>query len=130
MDALTLIYLIGITLLITLAFTYLFRVRGPWGRFWTFFLVILLAVMAADIWIEPIGPYYRDVYWLPPLVVGILFALILAAASPGKQDRKRVDQSGEEYQGDKVAFIALGIFFWFLLILLLVLVVSGWVWAI
>ncbi len=125
MDALSLLYLIGISLLITLAFTYLFRVRGPWGTFWTFFLVILLAVLAADIWIEPMGPYYRDVYWLPPLIVGILLALILAAASPGKYDRKQVDQAGEEYQGDKVAFIALGVFFWFLLILLVALVASG-----
>ena len=130
MDALSLIYLIGLTLLIALAFTYLFRVRGPWGTFWTFFLVILLAVLVADIWIDPIGPYYRDVYWLPPLVVGILFALILAAASPGKKDRKRVDQEGEEYKGDKVAFIALGVFFWFLLILLLVLAVTGLIFEI
>ncbi|MFW5644940.1 MAG: hypothetical protein ACOCZL_03425 [Bacteroidota bacterium] len=130
MNALTLIYLIGLTLLITLAFTHLFRVRGPWGTFWTFFLVILLAVIAADIWVQPIGPYYRDVYWLPPLVVGILFALILAAASPGKKERKRVDQAGAEYHGDKVAFIALGVFFWFLLILLFVLVVTRLVFAV
>ncbi|MFW5821148.1 MAG: hypothetical protein ACOCWA_07655, partial [Bacteroidota bacterium] len=92
MNALSLIYLIGITLLITLAFTYFFRNKGPWGSFWTFFLIILLAVLAADLWIEPMGPYYRDVYWLPPVVIGILFALILAAASPGKYERKRVDQ--------------------------------------
>ena len=130
MNALSLIYLIGITLLITLAFTYIFRNKGPWGSFWTFFLVILLAVLAADLWIEPMGPYYRDVYWLPPLVIGVLFALILAAASPGKSERKRVDQAGEEYKGDRIAFIALGIFFWFLLILLAVLVVSGLIFAI
>jgi hypothetical protein len=130
MDPINILYLIGITLVITLVFTYFFRVRGPWGSFWTFFLVIFLVALATDIWVQPVGPYFRDVYWLPPLIVGIIIALILAAASPGKHDRKQVDQAGSEYRGDQVAFIALGIFFWFLIILLVILVATGfWVYV-
>ena len=120
-----LLYLIGIAVLITFIFTKLLRVRGPWGSFWTFFSIILLAVLASDLWIAPVGPYYGDIYWLPPLVVGIIIAFLLAATSPPKKRSTELEEPFYQVVEDHPGAIALGAFFWFLLILMLLLVVAG-----
>jgi len=121
-----LLYLIGIAVLITFIFTKLMRVSGPWGSFWTFFSIILLAILAADFWIAPVGPYYEDIYWLPPLVVGVIMAFLLAATSPpNKRRRTKAEEPLYQVVEDHPGTLALGAFFWFLLILMLLLVVAG-----
>ncbi|NJK86434.1 MAG: hypothetical protein HC906_11165 [Bacteroidales bacterium] len=42
----------------------------------------VFSIWLADLWITPFGPYWNNIYWFPPLMVGILVALILAAATP------------------------------------------------
>lgn len=126
MSALSILYFISIALIITIFFFFVLRVRGPWGSTWTFFLVILLAILAADVWINPIGPYFADTYWLPPLAVGIFIAILLAATTPSPTMRNRVEQEKNEIAEENPGVIALGTFFWFLLIFLLVLVVLGY----
>jgi len=121
------LYLFSIAAILTFVFTKLLRVRGPWGSFWTFFSVILLAVLVADLWIEPIGPYYGDIYWLPPLIVGVIIAFLLAATSPPTKPIKNYKEPLNEIIEEQSEVIALGTFFWFLLILLLLLVVVGFV---
>ncbi len=91
MSALGVLYLFGVAFLITLFFGYAFRVRGPWGSFWTFFIVILFGVVAADLWVTPIGPYYKDIYWFPPLAVGLFIALLLAATTPSPRTRSKMN---------------------------------------
>jgi len=120
-----LLYLIGIAAIITFVFMKLLRVRGPWGSFWTFFTVTLLAIVAADLWIEPIGPYYGDIYWFPPLVVGLIIAFLLAATSPPAKPVKKLKEPLNEMIEEQSKVIALGTFFWFLLILMLILIVLG-----
>lgn len=122
-----LLYLISLAAIITFAFTKLLRVRGPWGSFWTFFSVIILAILAADLWIEPMGPYYGDIYWLPPLIVGLIIAVLLAATSPPVKPIKKLKEPLNEMVERQSKAIALGTFFWFLLILMLLLVVIGFV---
>ncbi len=123
MNALGLFYLISLAVVITLFFTHILRIKGPWGSFWTFFLIILLAVFAGEAWVEPMGPYYKDVYWLPPLAVGLIIALLLASTTPSPKTRSRIAEKREE--SDNNSALALGTFFWFLLIFMLVLVVLG-----
>ncbi len=125
MNALGLFYLISVALIITLFFTYVLRIKGPWGTFWTFFLIILLAVFAADVWVEPMGPYYKDVYWLPPLAVGLIIALLLASTTPSPKTRSRLAGKEKENNEEESSALALGTFFWFVLIFMLVLVVLG-----
>lgn len=78
------IAIIVVALLITAVFSYGFRSRGPWGTFWTFFLVLLLGIWLVAIWIQPIGPVWYRIAWVDLLFVGLLFALLLAASTPTK----------------------------------------------
>lgn len=68
-----------VAILISALFYYAFNARGPWGSFWSFFLVLLLIIWAASLWVRPIGPVYWGVAWIPLFFVGLLFALLLAA---------------------------------------------------
>lgn len=58
---------------------------------WTFLIILVLAGLAAALWIEPVGPVIYDVAWVPMLFVIILFALVLAAATPSTRNRRDVD---------------------------------------
>ena len=121
-----LVYFIILALILTAIFSYGFNIRGPWGSFWAFFAIIFLAVWAADIWITPFGPYYNEVYWLPPLIVGVLIAILLAAATPTRRSRRTTDTHppATEYETDAVA-ATLGILFWILLALFIISIVIG-----
>ncbi|MGC9342930.1 MAG: hypothetical protein ACP5E3_09540 [Bacteroidales bacterium] len=127
MNTFGLLYLVGIALLITLFFSFILRVRGPWGSFWTFFVITLLAVVAADMWIQPVGPVYWDTYWLPPLAVGLLIAFILAATTPSPRTRAELEEGRNRIAKEHAESVAVGIFFWFLLIIMLIVVVLGYV---
>jgi hypothetical protein len=121
----SLLYLISLAGILTFVFAKLLRVRGPWGSFWTFFSVILLAIIAADLWVEPMGPYYADIYWLPPLIVGLIIAFLLAATSPPNKPIVNPKEPLSEIVDQQSKTVALGTFFWFLLILMLLLVIIG-----
>ena len=125
MNALGLVYSASIALLTTLFFAYALRIRGPWGNFWTFFIVLLLAVLAANLWVRPIGPSYQGIYWIPPIAAGFLVASILAASTPSSRSKSRLKQNTEEYIERKANAIALGSFFWFVVIFLIILVLMG-----
>lgn len=125
MSVIGLLYLFGITTLITLFFGFALSIRGPWGSFWTFFIVILLGVMAADLWITPIGPYYGDIYWFPPLAAGLFIALLLAAATPSPRTRSKLEQQTHELAEESAVALALGSFFWLLFAFMLILIIIG-----
>ncbi len=125
MSALGLLYLFGVAFLITLIFGYALRIRGPWGRFWAFFIVILLGVVAADLWVTPIGPFYGDIYWFPPLVAGLFIALLLAAATPSPRTRSKLEQQTQEPTEEKAVALALGGFFWLLFAFMIIVVIFG-----
>jgi hypothetical protein len=121
------IYLIVITLVMAWVFSYALRIRGPWGSFWTFFLVIFLAVWALYVWIGPTGPGWGGVYWLPPLAAALLVALILAAATPSTS-KATSEIAGGKVENDteeKAAASAVGVFFWITILLLALIAVIG-----
>lgn len=120
------IYLVSISFFITLFFTYLLRRRGPWGSFWAFFTIILLSVLVADAWVGPVGPiFFNHVYWVPPLTVGLLIALLLAATTPSPKTRSKLELDRKEIAENKETSVALGTFFWFLFVIMLILVIAG-----
>jgi len=125
MNVLGIVYSASIAVLITLFFVYALKVRGPWGNLWTFFIVIMLAALAADLWLAPIGPNYREIYWIPPIITALLVASLLAASSPPRKPRNKIEQASEDYAETKTRAIALGAFFWFVVVFMLILVLIG-----
>lgn len=125
MNVLGLIYSASIALIITLFFAYALSVRGPWGNFWTFFLILLLAVLAANLWIRPIGPNYQGIYWIPPIAAGFIVASILAASTPPSSPKSRLKQNTNDYIERKANALALGSFFWFVVVFMTILVFMG-----
>lgn len=115
-----------LALLVGSFFYYVFKYTGPWGSFWTFLLILILAGLAASVWIEPFGPPIYNVAWAPILVVILLFALLLAAASPpsyrtGYHREENVPEPGEK----DAPVLAISAVFWIFLAGLLIAALIG-----
>lgn len=108
------LYLIIIAYFTVLLFIYLFKTRGPWGNSWTFFLIILFSLLFADIWIKPFGPFWRDVYWLPPIAGGLLTATVLALLT------RQLSKS--KIRNRKTSTV---IYFWLVFSILVILILVG-----
>lgn len=126
------IAVILISFVIGAVFYFVFERRGPWGSFWTFFIVLFLGVFMAYVWVRPAGPVYWGVAIFPLLFVGLLFALLLAAATPPVRNRKLRKRDGPVVPEQELEEItpeddrtALGIFFWTALILFIALLLAG-----
>jgi len=121
MTVLEIFFAIVGAVLVGTIFYYVFRVSGPWGTFWSFLLVLILATLAVTAWITPFGPAFRDVAWLPILLVIIFFALLLAAATPPSGRRVPYRRSTETEPSDVAGTGAVAVFgmFFFILVFLL-----------
>lgn len=120
-----------IALFFTLLLALALRMRGPWGSLWTIFLVILLGVWAASLWIEPAGPVYWNIAWIPLLTIGLILALVLIAATPTANEQRRLsteetDENSEASQNEKKTIAAVSAFFWILLIILAITIIIGY----
>lgn len=138
MSTASVIAVILIALVIAAIFYYGFNSRGPWGSFWTFVLVIGFGVLIAAVWARPVGPVWWGIAWFPLIFIGLLFALLLAAATPtarGKDYPTRRTGYVEEDPGLNEPIVkeddgaedaaAVGILFWAMLTLFFLIVVLG-----
>ena len=126
---LEIISIIAIAVILALVFFYGLRRTGPWGSLWTFILVLISAMLLYSVWTEPYGPVYWGIGWVDLLIVALLFALLLAAATPPSYSRQLRMQQDEilpetekERRIDKIATSGL---FWLLIILFAVLIILG-----
>ena len=118
-----------IGLILTLIFWPRFRTSGPWadwaglaGFLW-FFILVFLASWLGGVWISPVGPRLWGIYLFPFLMMGLLFALLLAATAPVRPPharRETLAQAREEPTVDQDTFVVLNLFYWVLLIALVV----------
>ncbi len=115
---------------IGILFYYVFKSSGPWGTFWSFLLILILAGLAAEAWITPVGPVIWGFAWIPTLLVILIVALLLAAATPTPHRRRRELnlEKEEEPSEEETAAIAVGGFFWILMLILLGIAVWG-IWV-
>lgn len=93
------------------------------------FLLALLVVWAAGVWITPFGPTIGDDYWLPFIIPGMLFLLLLAALVPPRQPRNRQEAVEEVTAEDTVAVAAaltLGAIFWVLIVFLIIAIIAAY----
>ena len=127
-------YSIGIAaVVVALLFTLLFVLsgsRGPWDSAWTLFLVLFLALWATGLFINPLGPVYWGIAWVPLISVGLLLAILFMAVTPSRRrrrlkDSKIVEVKNPEDADTALAGITLGLFFWLLILLFLVAIIIG-----
>lgn len=129
MEYVGILFALFYAIVITSIFTLIFRNTGPWKGSWIFFFLIFLIALGAGEWTLPIGPAVWGYYWIPGLIAAIILALLLAAATPvsvsGKDitDRDKIekDQITEET-------MIIGMFFWILIIILLLVALGGMFW--
>ncbi len=119
---------IPVTLIAALIFTLIFagffrgKGPGPLGGLFLFFIIIFLTTWSGQLWISPVGPLYFGVDWILLIFTGIVFSLLMIAISaPLAAPPKTNDPATPE----KEAGVAIGVFFWVLLILLVIAIVGG-----
>jgi hypothetical protein len=113
--------LVGVVL--TALFALVFGNVGPWQTWWLFLLIVFLAAWAGGAWVTPFGPTLFEVYWLPFLLVGLLFAILLAAVPPAEP--RTYGRTMTQERAEETAAIAVSFFFWvFVMGLLLVIVLA------
>lgn len=114
-----LLFALVVALGLTLIFAGLFRNAGPWALWWMFLLLVFLAAWAGGVWITPIGPQLFGRYWLPFLLAGLFFALLLAAAAPISPPRT---EEGAQLvaRAEGATSTGVSIFLWILLLGLIV----------
>ncbi len=120
------LFALAVALLLTALFDRGFRNRGPWTSLWVFFLLIFLASWAGGLWVTPVGPPLFGIYWLPFVFVGIIFALLIAAAAPARPPRSRAEAI-ERARAQEEVSEALSVFFWVWIIGLLLVIVLAYI---
>lgn len=120
-----LLFVLVIAFLLTAVFAGGLRRPGPWAGWWWFFVIVLMGGWVAALWAEPIGPPLWGVAWVPILWMALLFALLLAAATPPRPTAAEPPPTTGEAAAATAA-VALGAFFWIMLIGLLIAIVVGY----
>mgnify|MGYP005811407485 CR=1 FL=1 len=75
----TIIAILGMSLIFTIVFAVVLKSRGPWGSSWTFFTINLLWLAAVSLWIPPAGPVWFGAPWIDLFVTGLLLSFLLSA---------------------------------------------------
>lgn len=127
-----LFFALCIALLIAAVFTVAARRRGREADFVMVLLVVFFGSWAGGLWLAPVGPVLWSVSWLPFFLMGLLFALILAAfpGPPGRERGNTVEfiNETERSRQRRQNRLAVNIFFWILLAVLLLAIVSAYLW--
>jgi len=111
-----LIALVVASLLAAVVFL-LLRSTGPWASFPLLFFALFLATWAGGIWLAPIGRPVGGVYWVPFLMAGIVFALLLAAVVPPERPEEQETTielltEAEKKARERTNRLAVGLLFW------------------
>lgn len=114
-----------IAIILVAIFSVAFNKRGPWGSAWSFFLVLFLGIWAISLWIRPLGIYaIWGMEWLSAMVIGVMLALLLVAVIPPESTGTPTAIEGSLPE-EKKAVAVMGVFFWVLLFLFLIIIIAG-----
>ena len=126
-----------LSLLLTSVFVFALRSKGPWGNGWSFFIVIVLSLWTASVWVPPAGPVWYGAAWIDLLITGLLVSFILSALTPSvhyspttefgsEVDFQKMDEADHQRPRKKdKAIRTAGSIFWILLLFLCVLIIIG-----
>lgn len=111
---------LGVAFFLTALVAIAMRKRDPFPSLVTFFLVVFLATWAVGVWAAPVGPSLWGAAWLPFVMAGMVFALLLAALWPASRDDSTVEivDPQKEQRRRRIADLALSGAMWALLALL------------
>jgi hypothetical protein len=127
MFVLDLLFVLVITVLLTVLFGLLFRGMRMGLGLYLFFLVLFLATWAGGLWITPFGPTLFEVSWLPFLLVGLFFTLLLIVLVPPARTPQTFEEARVQASAETEAVIIIDIFFWVLMIGLLIAIAAAYV---
>jgi hypothetical protein len=120
------LFALVMALLFTAIFTLGFRRPGPWSSVLTFFVIVFLAAWAGSLWLSPAGPVFVGIYWLPIIMVALLFALLLSAMVPPRPPTQRVETISQVKQEEKAVQRMYNVFFWTLLAGFIAIIILGY----
>jgi hypothetical protein len=124
MTFLGVLFTIIIAFIVGALFYYIFKSTGPWGTFWSFMVILILAALAGSFWVNPVGPVFLNVAWIPVFFVVFVFALLMAAASPPAKNKKDAYAESRPSE-DEAGALAIGGFFWILMSIMLIIALMG-----
>jgi hypothetical protein len=115
-------FIIPAALVVTLIITFILSAisKRPLRGLWIVFILLFLTTWSGQLWIAPIGPRLGGVAWIPLAGMALLFLFFLLAIIP---KAPRVDSEGKEVDGP---LVALGIFFWIIIVLLIFSIAVGY----
>ncbi len=124
------------TLVVAFISYYFFGVKGPWESYWIKTILLFLFLLAASLWIRPVGPTWYGVQWLVLVIGALLFILLLAAFSSSYDDSHKIPtrlslmerkRLAREYSKERKAMIlSIGVMFWLLLLVLVIIIAAGY----
>mgnify|MGYP005851837473 CR=1 FL=1 len=118
-----------IAIILSAIFTWILRRGSPRSGFFIFFLTLFVTTWAGGVWIRQAGWNLPAPEWLPFVVTGIVFAIILMLLAPKtpkidkdtRLDRKQtidmLDELEVEHEMEELAYISMNVFFWCILAL-------------
>ena len=122
-----LLFALFFALLFTAVFSGIFQNRGPWASIPLFFIIIFLSTWAIGAWLSPFGPGLWGGFWLPYFLMGLVVSLLLAASVVSGTKRETtielVDTKARAKER-KLALTTLGVFFWILVAVLIILITA------
>lgn len=110
-----LLLVLAVALLLTLVFAFGLRGQRNKVMLFMFFLVLFFATWAGVLWLNPVEFPGWGQSWLPFLVIGLIFALLIAAFIPPSRPALTPQESEQPMEpgGVRINFL-----FWILLIVL------------
>ncbi len=90
------------------------------------FLLLLVVVWAGGVWLEPVGPIIWGIAWIPFIVIGFLATLMVLALIPPRKPRTRreaMQQAEAQTTVEAGVDVAISVFFWLLVLLLIVAII-------
>lgn len=122
-----LIFALLIAVTLSAIFFFGFRRFGSWPSMLVFFLIVFLAAWAGGLWLTPVGRPFWGVYWVPFLIAGIIFALLLAASAPTRLPRYRGEALRQAEKAKNVE-AAVSMLMWVLIIMLGVAIITRYLY--
>lgn len=112
------LFVLVLTLILTAFFAAAFMRQRNRSAIGAFFVLLFLATWALGLWLMPVGaPVFGGVPWLSFLIAGIALSFLFIVLLPFSKPMKR-RESIQETEEAVNTLIAVDIFFWILIIIL------------